>query len=173
MRVTRAWLEENRTPMGGFRSVQALMVGEPWPVRSGWMDRAIGRNITKQAVASFIAYGKHPPTSLDRRLIYQAAKDGVLHVLEDGAPPKPAPADPFLSSSEWKRVRLKVLMRDGATCACCGASPQTGARMNVDHIKPRKTHPALALDLANLQVLCADCNHGKGNWCSRDFRKSQ
>lgn len=42
--------------------------------------------------------------------------------------------------------------------------------MNVDHIKPRKLFPELALDPDNLQVLCHECNHGKGNWDMTDFR---
>lgn len=28
----------------------------------------------------------------------------------------------------------------------------------------------LALSLENLQVLCAECNHGKGNWDMTDWR---
>lgn len=76
----------------------------------------------------------------------------------------------FLSSYEWRKVRLIVLKRDGAKCACCGATPATGAVMNVDHIKPRKRFPHLALDPNNLQVLCHACNHGKGNWDMTDFR---
>lgn len=78
--------------------------------------------------------------------------------------------DAFLSSYEWRRIRLVVLKRDGRRCACCGASPETGAVMHVDHIKPRKLFPHLALDPDNLQVLCAACNHGKGNWDMTDFR---
>ena len=42
--------------------------------------------------------------------------------------------------------------------------------MNVDHIKPRRLYPGLALEKSNLQVLCADCNHGKGNWDQTDWR---
>lgn len=53
---------------------------------------------------------------------------------------------------------------------CCGATPATGAVMNVDHIKPRKLYPHLALDVDNLQILCSDCNHGKGNWDMTDWR---
>lgn len=51
----------------------------------------------------------------------------------------------------------------GLTCQCYGASVKHGATLNVDHIKPRKFFPHLALDINNLQVLCSDCNHGKGN----------
>jgi len=78
----------------------------------------------------------------------------------------------FLLSYEWRKVRMEALKRHGARCQCCGASPATGAVLNVDHIKPRRLHPHLALDLDNLQVLCAECNHGKGNWDETDWRKN-
>lgn len=76
----------------------------------------------------------------------------------------------FLQSYEWRKLRLIALKLHGSRCQCCGASPKEGAVMNVDHIKPRKTHPELALTLNNLQVLCHECNHGKGNWDTTDFR---
>jgi hypothetical protein len=80
-------------------------------------------------------------------------------------------SDKFLETFEWRRARMKALKRYGARCQCCGASPMTGAVMNVDHIKPRKLFPHLALSLDNLQVLCHDCNHGKGNWDMTDWRQ--
>lgn len=76
----------------------------------------------------------------------------------------------FLKSSNWKRVRMAVLTKHGNRCMCCGASPHDGVKICVDHIKPRVTHPELALDISNLQVLCEDCNCGKGNWNNTDFR---
>lgn len=82
-------------------------------------------------------------------------------------------SDDFLRSFEWRRVRMMALKKYGARCQCCGASPATGAVMNVDHIKPRKLFPALALDVDNLQVLCHECNHGKGNWDMTDWRKAK
>ena len=79
----------------------------------------------------------------------------------------------FLQSYEWRKLRLQALKKYGAKCQCCGASPDTGAVMNVDHIKPRKLFPELCLDINNLQVLCHECNHGKGNWDQTDWRKSE
>lgn len=79
-------------------------------------------------------------------------------------------SDAFLSSFEWRSVRMMALKKHGARCQCCGASPASGAVMHVDHIKPRKIFPHLALDVENLQVLCGECNHGKGNWDMTDWR---
>lgn len=77
----------------------------------------------------------------------------------------------FLSTYEWRKTRMVALKKYGARCQCCGATPATGAVINVDHIKPRKLFPHLALDVDNLQVLCHECNHGKGNWDQTDWRK--
>jgi len=79
-------------------------------------------------------------------------------------------SDEFLRSFEWRKVRMQALKLHGARCQCCGATPMHGAVMNVDHIKPRRLFPELALTLSNLQVLCHDCNHGKGNWDMTDWR---
>lgn len=84
----------------------------------------------------------------------------------------PTLGDAFLRSFEWRALRMMALKKHGARCQCCGASPATGATMNVDHIKPRNAFPGLALQLDNLQVLCQECNHGKGNWDSTDWRPS-
>lgn len=78
--------------------------------------------------------------------------------------------DNFLKSAEWRRLRYKVLVDRGARCECCGASANSGATINVDHIKPRKLFPELALEESNLQILCGACNQGKGNWDETDWR---
>ena len=78
--------------------------------------------------------------------------------------------DDFLQSFEWRSIRMMAIKMHGAKCQCCGATPATGAVINVDHIKPRKRFPELALSIDNLQVLCHDCNHGKGNWDQTDWR---
>ncbi len=81
-------------------------------------------------------------------------------------------SDAFLLSAEWRRLRMLVITKRGARCECCGASPKDGVTViNVDHIKPRRNFPQLALVESNLQILCAVCNHGKGNWDQTDWRR--
>lgn len=76
--------------------------------------------------------------------------------------------DGFLLTPAWKELRGKVVSHYGGKCMCCGRIPKRG--VNVDHIKPRKIHPELALDFDNLQVLCWRCNKKKGNKHETDYR---
>lgn len=77
--------------------------------------------------------------------------------------------DGFYWSDEWRELRYKALIMHGKKCQCCGATADQ-SRLHVDHIKPRSKYPRLALDLSNLQVLCEDCNMGKGSWDQTDHR---
>jgi len=85
----------------------------------------------------------------------------------------PPDSNAFLESFEWRRVRMQALKLHGARCQCCGATAADGLRIHVDHIKPRKLFPELALSVDNLQVLCEVCNHGKGNWDQTDWRSQE
>ncbi len=80
--------------------------------------------------------------------------------------------DEFLMTYEWRKLRMEVIKDRGARCECCGATPRDGITINVDHIKPRRKYPELALEKSNLQVLCNPCNHGKGNWDETDWRST-
>ncbi|MGH7039709.1 MAG: homing endonuclease associated repeat-containing protein [Stellaceae bacterium] len=62
--------------------------------------------------------------------------------------------------ANW-RQRAIVLMRDGARCRLCGANPQSGARLHIDHIVPWSRSGETVIE--NLQVLCEQCNIGKSN----------
>ena len=75
----------------------------------------------------------------------------------------------FYGTRGWRQVRYRVLKNHGRKCSACGT--QKGA-MHVDHIKPRAKFPELELVEANLQILCADCNIGKGAWDQTDWRKN-
>lgn len=88
-----------------------------------------------------------------------------------GAPhPEYKKDDGFYESRAWRELRYEALKVSGARCRCCGATAANGKRIHVDHVKPRYTHPHLALEITNLQVLCEDCNIGKGAWDSTDWR---
>lgn len=77
----------------------------------------------------------------------------------------------FYGTREWKEARYLALVRSGGRCLCCGADRFSGAILDVDHIKPRSKYPELALNQDNLQVLCRDCNEGKGNRDQTDWRR--
>ncbi len=70
----------------------------------------------------------------------------------------------------WKKLRYKVIQNSNKHCALCGRGKEDGITIEVDHIKPVCKYPELALDITNLQVLCEDCNTGKGNWDETDWR---
>ena len=79
----------------------------------------------------------------------------------------------FYKTEEWAKVRYEVLRRSSGKCELCGRSAHDGVILNVDHIKPRRRFPHLALDLSNLQVLCGQCNRGKGGTDDTDWRGTE
>lgn len=90
--------------------------------------------------------------------------------------PSPTAKNEFYASWEWRTLRMEILKEHGRACQCCGAEPgmKTAAgdpvRICVDHIKPLSKFWHLRLTKTNLQVLCDECNQGKGNWDQTDFR---
>jgi 5-methylcytosine-specific restriction endonuclease McrA len=76
----------------------------------------------------------------------------------------------FLESNAWRMKRFEAFAKYGNICQCCGMRPPQ-VTLHVDHVKPRMTHPELALDITNLQILCEACNIGKGARYSMDFRR--
>jgi 5-methylcytosine-specific restriction endonuclease McrA len=79
--------------------------------------------------------------------------------------------DRFYLCREWRELRYRALATYGNKCQCCGAGPEDGAKIHVDHIKPRSTHRHLQLEFSNLQILCDSCNIGKSNLDSTDWRE--
>ena len=59
------------------------------------------------------------------------------------------------------RTRHKILERDGFKCLDCGATPASGALLEVDHITP--ISKGGSNDPSNLRTLCSDCNRGKSD----------
>lgn len=75
----------------------------------------------------------------------------------------------FYKSKEWRQLAYKCKLRDGRRCMCCGATPDSGARIVSDHVMPLRTHWHLRLDPMNIQTLCDECNLGKGSWDQTRF----
>jgi 5-methylcytosine-specific restriction endonuclease McrA len=78
----------------------------------------------------------------------------------------------FYDTAEWKQLRYSALAASDGRCQCCGASAAEGAQLRVDHIQPISQAPHRKADPTNLQVLCNDCNWGKGGWDQTDWRYS-
>lgn len=60
-------------------------------------------------------------------------------------------------TARWKVLRMAILERDGFRCRHCGC----GGRLEVDHVKPVRTHPDLSYEPGNLQALCPGCHTKK------------
>ncbi len=182
-----------RTPTT-ITKAEAVAFGIPYPLTKGWLARHGDRSMelvnfaklerkmqargSKQARKNKKGV-KHTSSAL--KIIGQVKSKPVARyeLTKDWWDTDPKPekkptvsvsGDAFLGTYEWRVLRMKALKLHGARCQCCGATPATGAVMNVDHIKPRRIFPDLALDIDNLQVLCGACNHGKGNWDMTDWR---
>jgi len=113
--------------------------------------------------------------SLAARLKRQATKRALaikLNAMSDNdvANAIRAQKDGFLSSQAWKDMRLLAIERYGLLCLRCGRENSRLFPINIDHIKPRKFYPELALEIDNLQPLCGPCNKLKGNK-TIDYRK--
>lgn len=60
-------------------------------------------------------------------------------------------------TQRWRALRPLILSRDKHRCHECGAR----GRLEIDHIKPVRTHPELAFDPANLAAKCPSCHTRK------------
>lgn len=144
---------------------------------------APGHRIVAEAISRFTNRRVPSTKKQRRRYIARFILDGCPG-LGDGSPilpPAPPPKkvkktskaefNAFYFTREWRTLRYEALRRHGAACQCCGATAITSGRpMHVDHIKPRSKFPHLELSLSNLQVLCEDCNMGKGGRDQTDWR---
>jgi len=147
-------------------------------------DKRIADMIAKNAEIKFIRKQIRHELKREKRLLRRKEKHNELLKQSKIKQIPPSPtwvphnnidvnSPEFLQSYDWRRLRMMVLKQHGSRCQCCGATPADGLMMHVDHIKPRRTHPHLALVLDNLQVLCEVCNHGKVNWDDTDWRTAQ
>lgn len=64
---------------------------------------------------------------------------------------------PVIRSRRWQAVRQQVLRRDGFRCVQCGGVGD----LEIDHVRPVRTHPEGSFDPSNLQTLCPSCHSRK------------
>ena len=72
----------------------------------------------------------------------------------------------FYRTDEWQSLRKEYMEKNKAKyfeCNYCGENVSLNKTLNIDHIKPLKTHWNLRLDINNLQILCQDCNKFKAS----------
>jgi 5-methylcytosine-specific restriction endonuclease McrA len=78
--------------------------------------------------------------------------------------------NPFYFSRRWRTLRQAVLRRDGYRCQVCRCDVSGPGMARVDHVKPMRTHPHLALNPANLRTLCS--NHDNQSHREKGRRSS-
>lgn len=91
----------------------------------------------------------------------------------------------FYQSKAWRTLRLEAMKRANYECEHCKKQGNLTTKetinrygrktkMEVNHKKPVKTHPHLALTLDNLEYLCIDCHNiadGKDQMINRNKKK--
>ena len=65
----------------------------------------------------------------------------------------------FYRSEKWKRVRSRMLRRDGYTCVICKRYGRHRPATIVHHIKSLEDYPELRFDPNNLMSVCMDCHN--------------
>ena len=64
-------------------------------------------------------------------------------------------------TTPYMKLRFKVLERDGFRCTYCGAIPDDGVTLEVDHVIPRASGGTNVV--SNLITACNLCNLGKSD----------
>ncbi|WP_313138113.1 HNH endonuclease [Paracoccus jeotgali] len=62
------------------------------------------------------------------------------------------------ATRRWQVLRHAILERDGWACVDCGTRR---GRLEIDHVKPVRTHPELAFDPTNCATRCQPCHTKK------------
>ena len=67
------------------------------------------------------------------------------------------------------KLRFYILQRDNFTCQYCGRTPQDGAKLEIDHIIPRKKGGKTYE--GNLTTSCWECNQGKKDFLLEERKR--
>lgn len=180
--VTKEWLDTFCTERGGYTMAQVRCLGYPNGFKTkSWKRKSVGIWITEENKQRFEEFSSRKVTKGESRKLKQEKinSDKAAYIACEGVKPFRSAmttdfikSEEFLKTFDWLQLRMRALTKLGSRCSCCGATPNNdGVKICVDHVKPRKFYPQLALDINNLQILCEDCNFGKGNGFPVDWSK--
>lgn len=124
---------------------------------SSWCSPACRKFSLKKEQESFASKSRTKRVSKRQRQIQ--AKQNKLKIKTNN--------NQFYSSPAWLSLRYETIKKHDRKCMVCF---RTNIELHVDHIKPRSKHPELSLVAENLQILCRECNLGKGNKDEIDWR---
>jgi len=187
LKITQEILNQAKTNMGGFTAKQVTMA-QTLTGSSKWKSKIIGMDISDKIWAQFVKHAKNkdkhrdktkkkPKTvnkmTVERDQFWKPEARDIPKAKRAKANKKKqyTTGKGFYNSKEWLKIRVRVLEKYGCECMMCGRSKKNhGVVIHVDHIKPRSKYPELELDINNLQILCDQCNIGKGNRYETDWR---
>lgn len=144
--------------------------------------RPLGGKLDEEQCAKFVRYMQNHPLGgahLLKPILPKPPRENAKierRKLSKSARKEKSRRQQFYESWDWKKLRYQILQKFGARCMVCGSTRDDvdiegkRVRIVVDHIKPLYKHWELRLDPGNLQVLCHDCNKGKGAWDETDWR---
>lgn len=192
MILTKQYIDKHKTGKGGWTKKKINALGVDWPPTKGWKQRLIGTVITDEKAAIFEGRKNAKPEVINSMstnkkddwawkpdnkdipaIKVKSSKKNKNRGKNKKRRARISKADNqgFYHSDEWRELRVRVLEKYECKCMMCGRSPQEhGIVIHCDHIKPRSKRPDLSLTFDNLQLLCADCNLGKSNKYSTDWR---
>ena len=160
--------------------VQAHISGIPRKVRRRLQQAAKARRAEIIRKVTSAGAANDPVKKTPSAVMQKAHREPFKAKRVDPCATSPRPSaemkEAFYKSWDWRTLRMDVLKARGRRCECCGATPintdMAGqpVKICVDHINPLATHWHLRLDRTNCQILCDECNQGKGAWDQTDWR---
>lgn len=173
-------IEAQRSAAGGLSRDTLARWGVPWPPLSGWRKALLEYGVPLLPIDTTSNKTMRRTSKTAWALLAQLEQKPISKLpakMRRSLVPKDA-REKFYLSWDWRTLRMDVLKERGRRCECCGATPSgidmagKPVKLCVDHIKPLSRYWHLRLDKTNLQILCDECNQGKGAWDETDWRRA-
>lgn len=81
--------------------------------------------------------------------------------------------DDFYRSKAWKLLRVEALERDHYLCQECKKRGVVTPAATVHHVQPLRVDSAKALQLSNLEAVCAACHNEIHRERAQDLKKKK